>query len=187
MDANGRRIEPFSHSGYGLSARTVTLPGPPHGSLPLSGERPPARVDASLQALLRLPPISLSDAEASRHHGHSAKRFLLNVAEASGAFSSVESTEIGRFSLSTAQSHDLEPVAALLQAHTMRASVLPNIYAGKAKVARVFDLLAKAHLTLVGARAALALLDPALPGSGGASWGSAGPFGELPQSSPQST
>lgn len=146
-----------------------------------------ARVDASLQALLRLPPISLSDADASRHHGHSAKRFLLNVAEASGAFSSVEATEIGRFSLSTAQSHDLEPVAALLQAHTMRASVLPDIYAGKAKVARVFDLLAKAHLTLVCARAALAL-DPALPGSGDASWGAAGPFGEsLLQSAPPST
>ncbi|KAL1500662.1 hypothetical protein AB1Y20_013309 [Prymnesium parvum] len=115
-----------------------------------------ARVDASLQALLRLPPISLSHEEAGRHHGHSAKRFLLNVAEASGAFSSVESTEIGRFSLSTAQSHDLEPVAALLQAHSMRASVLPDIYAGKAKVARVFDLLAKTHLILIAARAALA-------------------------------
>ncbi|KAL1529825.1 hypothetical protein AB1Y20_000757 [Prymnesium parvum] len=98
---------------------------------PLRGS---ARVDASLQALLRLPPIALSPEDAGRHHGHSAKRFLLNVAEASGAFSSVEASEVGRFSLSTAQSSDLEPVAAMLQEHTMRSAVLPDIYAGKAKV-----------------------------------------------------
>lgn len=153
--------------------RTATPPRPPPGSPPpLRGA---SRVDASLQALLRLPPISLSHEEAGRHHGHSAKRFLLNVAEASGAFSSVEASEVGRFSMSTAQNPDLEPVAAMLKAHSLRASVLPDIYAGKAKVARVFDLLVKAHLVLRDACERLAN-DPSLPGTGDASWGSAGPF-----------
>ncbi|KAL1496473.1 hypothetical protein AB1Y20_016427 [Prymnesium parvum] len=145
-------------------------------SAPLRGS---PRTDASLQALLRLPPASLSSEEAGQFHGHSAKRFLLNVAEASAAFTPVEACEVGRFSMSTAQSPDLEPVAAMLQAHSLRASVLPDIYAGKAKVARVFDLLVKAHLTLRSARRALAS-DPSLVSVGDASWGLAGPFGERP-------
>lgn len=147
---------------------------------PLKGA---SRVGASLQALLRLPPISFSAEEASAYHGHAAKRFLLNVAEASGAFSPVEACEIGRFSLSTAQSPDLEPVASMLQAHSTRASVLPGIYAGKAKVARVFDLLAKAQLVLRAAYAALSA-DPSLVGTGDASWGAAGPFSH-PHPTPQ--
>jgi len=97
------------------------------------------------------------------------------VAEASAAFTSVESCEVGRFSMSTSQASDLEPVAAMLQAHSLRASVLPDIYAGKAKVARIFDLLVRAHLALRSARRALAA-DPSLLGTGDASWGSAGPF-----------
>ncbi|KAL1523964.1 hypothetical protein AB1Y20_018880 [Prymnesium parvum] len=141
-------------------------------SAPLKGN---PRIDASLQALLRLPPASFSPEEASQIHGHAAKRFLLNVAEASAAFTPVEACEVGRFSMSTSQSSDLEPVAAMLQAHSLRASVLPDVYAGKAKVARVFDLLVKAHLALRSARRALAA-DPALLSTGDASWGSAGPF-----------
>ncbi|KAL1503030.1 hypothetical protein AB1Y20_011099 [Prymnesium parvum] len=116
-------------------------------------------------------------------HGHAAKRFLLNVAEASAAFTSVEACEVGRFSMSTSQSSDLEPVAAMLQAHSMRASVLPDIYAGKAKVARVFDLLVKAHLTLRSARRAMSA-NPSLATTGVASWGLAGPFAERPTPQP---
>mmetsp|Transcript_2921 Transcript_2921/g.6866 ORF Transcript_2921/g.6866 Transcript_2921/m.6866 type:complete len:749 (-) Transcript_2921:86-2332(-) len=150
-------------------------------SAPLKGN---PRIDASLQALLRLPPASFSLEDASQVHGHAAKRFLLNVAEASAAFTSVEACEVGRFSLSTSQSPDLEPVAAMLQAHSLRASVLPDVYAGKAKVARVFDLLVKAHLALRSARRAL-VANPALLATGDASWGSAGPFAvERPVSQP---
>ncbi|KAL1496288.1 hypothetical protein AB1Y20_016251 [Prymnesium parvum] len=56
------------------------------------------------------------------------------------------------------------------------ASILPwAAAAGKAKVARIFDLLVRAHLALRSARRALAA-DPSLLGTGDASWGSAGPF-----------
>ncbi|KAL1496289.1 hypothetical protein AB1Y20_016251 [Prymnesium parvum] len=55
------------------------------------------------------------------------------------------------------------------------APSLCSAAAGKAKVARIFDLLVRAHLALRSARRALAA-DPSLLGTGDASWGSAGPF-----------
>ena len=88
----------------------------------------PARVDASLHALLMMPPISMPASMAERYHGHSAKRFLLNFAEACPGFGSMEATEIARFSQSTAQNSDMEPTAAMLQAHSLRVSILPDIY-----------------------------------------------------------
>ena len=70
---------------------------------------------------------------ARRFHGHSCKRYCLNVAESSPLFDSIEATEVGRFSGSTAQDSDLEPREAMLRAHTQRVSVLPAIYASLSK------------------------------------------------------
>lgn len=107
-----------------------------------------ARAEKSLHALLQLPPISLPREAAERYHAHSAKRFLLNCAEASSEFDDVDANAIGRFSGSTAQDPDLEPVEAMLQRHALSSSILPQIYAGKAKVSKAFDLLARLHCTL---------------------------------------
>ena len=113
-----------------------------------SGVHCKGRADASLHALLQLPPISLSAEQAATFHGHSAKRFLLNVAEASDEFSETEANAIGRFSGSVAQSPDLEPDAALLRRHALDCAVLPNIYARAARVQTAFDLLARMHRQL---------------------------------------
>ena len=91
------------------------------------------RVVASIQGLLRA--LGVDHETASQFLGHSAKRFPLNAAKASGQFSEPELNEIGRFGGSTSQSDDLIPTAAMLQAHSLRCRVLPGIYAGKAKVA----------------------------------------------------
>lgn len=106
------------------------------------------RADASLHALLQLEPISLTAEQAARYHGHSAKRFLLNAAEASDEFDETAAHAVGRFSGSTAQDPDLEPVEAMLVKHALTCSVLPAIYGGKAKVATAFDRLAKLHCVL---------------------------------------
>ena len=99
--------------------------------------------DASLHYILQLPEIGLSAEQAARYHGHSAKRFLLNVAEAIPTMSALDANEVGRFSGSISQAADLEPREQMLAAHDLRAAVLPAIYAGKAKVSKVFDLLAR--------------------------------------------
>lgn len=106
----------------------------------LSGE---ARADASLHYLLQLPEIGLSREQAARYHGHAAKRFLLNVAEAMASMTPTESNEVGRFSGSTSQQSDLEPKEQMLAAHDLRSAILPAIYAGKAKVVKIFNLLAR--------------------------------------------
>ena len=134
----------------------------------------PARRTASLQSLLTLPPISMSPSRAGDFGGHAAKRFLLNIAEVSPLFSPHEASELGRFSHSTAQCPDLVPSQAMLRAHELSASVLPGIYAGKAKVAAVFAVLAKAHgaIRAAAARAAASpeLLDDSV------CWDPQGPF-----------
>lgn len=112
---------------------------------PLSME---PRVCASLRGLLQLAPLSLSAEAATTYGGHSAKRFLLNFAEASPSFNSVESNDLGRFARSTAQSADLTPTEAMLQQHDLRCSALPDIYARKAKVGKAFDLIARASAEL---------------------------------------
>ncbi|KAL3926137.1 MAG: hypothetical protein SGPRY_003440, partial [Prymnesium sp.] len=128
---------------------------------PLSGN---ARVDSPLQSLLCLPPMSLSREAASRYHGHAAKRFLLNVAEVSPHVSALKAQEVGRFSQSTAHHSDLEPVEAMLRRHTLNASVLPEIYVGRAKVSKVLDTLAHLHVVqLEGGWAADGLVAPAAP------------------------
>jgi len=103
-----------------------------------------SRVCASIRALLQLPPLSLSAEAASAYAGHSAKRFLLNFAMASPAFSEVDCNEFGRFSGSTAQSTDLTPTEAMLNQHSLRCAVLPEIYAGKAKVDTALSLVESA-------------------------------------------
>ena len=131
------------------------------------------RATMSLQGLLRL--IGMPPELVRLHKPHAAKRFLLNVAEASpDAFTDVQANALGRFSQSTAQQPDLEPVEAMLRQHELAAAVLPSIYAGKAKVSRAFDLLARAQLVLERA-AQRALGDPScLPHTGG--WSADGPF-----------
>ena len=133
-----------------------------------------ARQDASLHGLLRLPPIGMPPDVAASFHGHSAKRFLLNVAEASPYVTEPEAQELGRFSQSTAQQADLEPTAAMLRAHALRAAVLPAIYAQKTKVARAFDLLAKVHLVMEDAVRRVRTSGASLPVVDG--WGADGPF-----------
>jgi hypothetical protein len=117
-----------------LSSATTWL------AAPLMGKN---RVDASLHHLLSLPPLRMPLEHAQRFHGHSAKRFMLNLVDNSPEFNEIDASNIGRFAGSTAQNTDLEPTAALLQRHTLRASVLPGIYAAKSKVSKAFDLLAR--------------------------------------------
>ena len=62
----------------------------------------------------------------------------------------------------------------MLRRHELAAAVMPSIYAGKAKVARSFDLLARAQLVLERA-AQRAFVDPScLSHTGG--WSADGPF-----------
>ena len=91
----------------------------------------------------------MTEEQAATFHGHSAKRFLLNVADGAGSFDSVDSNQVGRFSNSTAQDRDLEPTQAMLSKHTLACSVLPAIYAKKSKVDSAFSLLARMHTLLV--------------------------------------
>ena len=126
-----------------------------------------ARSDASLHALLRMPPISMSAPEAASYHGHAAKRVLLSVAEASPAFGPIEANEFGRFSGSLAQEEALEPVQAMLERHTLRAAALPHIYARHARVARFIDSLCRLHLVQRDACAAAAVDPAVLPREGG--------------------
>ena len=106
------------------------------------------RVVASLHSLLQLEPLSFSREEASKYMPHSAKRFMLCVSEASPYLDTETAQAHGRFSKSTAQNADLEPRAAMLARHDLASSALPSIYANKAKVAKVFDHLARAQLVL---------------------------------------
>ena len=143
-------LDTDSPSGDPLEAtRWVRSPVPAH------------RDDASIQALLRLPPISMTAAEAAVFHGHSPKRFLLCCAESHPGIDATFANELGRFSGSTAQSDDLEPVQAMLRAHALRCAVLPDIYAGKARVGTAFDRLARMQRVLRSA-ALRARADPSL-------------------------
>ena len=128
-----------------------------------------SRVDASLHSLLQLPPISLSASAASRYHGHSPKRFLLNVAESAASFDAVDANHVGRFSGSTAQAADLEPVAAMLRRHELQCSVLPAIYGSKAHVDLAFARLVRLHRVLVAVAERRSSGELSLPAEGG--WG----------------
>lgn len=111
-----------------------------------------SRPDKSLQSLLQMQPIGLSPEQASHYHPHAAKRFLQCAIEASPSLSlAVHGAESGRFSGSTAQNSDLEPTAQLLRQHELRSTVLPSIYASKAKVQSVFSRTAEIQAVLVAA------------------------------------
>ena len=114
---------------------------------PLEG----ARVKRSLVSLLQLAPISLSAERAGAYAGHSAKRSLLSVCEASPYLSEEHAIEVGRFSASTAQRADLEPRAQMLLQHKLRCAALPAIYARKSCVLSAFDKLCTVHRVLVNA------------------------------------
>ena len=139
---------------------------------PLSG----ARAIASRRALLQLPPINLSPEQAACYGMHASKRYLLNVAEDSPAFTESEAHAVGRFSGSTAQLGDLEPRDAMLRAHDLRCAVLPAIYAGKAKVKKAFDLLARLHLLQRDAFAHARATPDRVVMHGPEAWGETGVF-----------
>ena len=91
---------------------------------------------------------------AASYHGHSAKRFILNVVEASPLFTKEEEGEVGRFSGSTAQQmNDLTPIQfqSMLHAHTLSVAVLPEIYGSLVKVSKVHDVLCSAHRVMADA------------------------------------
>ena len=138
---------------------------------PLSGA---TRIDASLHGLLALPPIGMPPELIAQFHGHSAKRFMLNVVDSSPLFDVLFAKAAGRFYGSTAQHADLEPTQAMLVAHELRADVLPAIYARASRVSTQFDLLARIQRALRAA-ASLGRSDPSLlPPCGG--WGAEGPL-----------
>ena len=124
----------------------------------LSPIESPARVDASLHGLLRL--IGLDPAQASRYHGHSAKRFMLSLAEQSPRLDEHDSLELGAFSLSTSQRANLTPGEALLRAHTLQISALPQRYAGQRAVKTLLDRIARAELELHRLADRIAACDP---------------------------
>ena len=111
---------------------------------------------------------------AAQFGGHAAKRFLLNVAQASPFVSPMEANDLGRFSRSSAQSEDMVPVQAMLKAHRLRASVLPDIYARRAIVQCAFGLIAKVHVVL--REAALASREHPELLEDDVCWGPEGPF-----------
>lgn len=99
---------------------------------------------------------------------------MMSCVEASPRFSTDDGQELDRFSMSTSQHQDLEPRAQMLAQHTMRNAVLPDIYAGKAKIDTLFDLISRVQLALCdAARLAADSPDLLLAGSG---WKGAGLF-----------
>jgi hypothetical protein len=108
------------------------------------------RALASLHGVLLAAGVPRDAAILLRHH--SFKRFLLNVVESDPSMGSVDANEVGRFADSTAQSDDLEPVAAMLQRHEARVSAMPARYAHKAKVRKCIDRLCEIELGLRSAR-----------------------------------
>ena len=125
----------------------------------LSPLKDSGRVAQSLQALLEL--AGMPRADTSRFLGHSLKRSCISVMEASPAFTPVQQNELARFSGSVAQNDDLMPVASMLQRHELRCAVLPAIYANKAKVEKILDLLVKLSAVMRYA-ALLVTADPSL-------------------------
>ena len=130
---------------------------------------PGRRADASLHALLRMAPIFAPNPED--YHGHSPKRFIPRVAEASPSLSSTDANELGRFTGSTAKDGDLTPTAAMLARHTTRCAALPAVYAGKEKVTTVARLFVRVHELLRTAQRA---------GAGGADLATFDVFREIP-------
>ena len=108
----------------------------------------PARVDQSLHALLRMPPLNLTETEAARYHGHFGKRFNACIADASPDFSDAHRNDLGRFAGSSAQSDSLEPVAAMLERHTVAVTAMPNIYSRGAAVQYHLDLAVRLYAVL---------------------------------------
>ena len=80
---------------------------------------------------------------------HSAKRFMMQLAERSPRLDQRDSLELMGSSLSTSQRAELEPHEELLRVHTMRASVLPQRYAGVQAVHILLDRLAASQSELV--------------------------------------
>ena len=136
-------------------------PGPDPLSSPTAWVRNPlvrGRAEASLHALLVL--VGLTPSAARRYKGHSGKRFMLSLIDDSPVFDTTDAQEAGRFSHSSAQDPDLEPVAAMLRAHTLASSALPAIYAGQVRVLKHFDRLCRLQIELRRAASVLRTIPP---------------------------
>ena len=142
--------------GLGADVRCLLLDTDSPDGSPLQASgwvlSPPSspRALASLRGVLHAAGVPEEAATLFRHH--SFKRFILNAVESDPAMNSLDANEVGRFADSTAQSDDLEPVAAMLQRHEARVSVLPARYAHKAKVRKCIDRLCAIELSLRSAR-----------------------------------
>ena len=141
---------------FGADARCLLLDTDSPDGSPLHASgwvlSPPSspRALASLRGVLRA--AGVPDEAASLFRHHSFKRFILNAVESDPAMTSIDANEVGRFAESTAQNDDLEPVAAMLQRHEARVSVLPARYANKAKVRKCIDRLCAIEVSLRSAR-----------------------------------
>ena len=120
-----------------------------------------SRAEASLRSLLIL--AGMTTETAGTYHPHSAKRFMMNLAEASPYLDKEDSLELMDSSLSTSKRASLRPSEELLRAHTIRASVLPRRYAGSEVVKGIFDRLARAELEICRAADAMSATAEAHP------------------------
>ena len=96
---------------------------------------------------------------------HSERHFIPCVSEAGGE-PPEDAVELGRWSGSTAQDADLEPVVRAQQCHRLRLGALPDRYGQVGKVTRVLGIITR---QMDRARRAITLRGPALPRVGG--WG----------------
>ena len=94
----------------------------------IDGPMTAPRVDAALQHILQLPPLSMPEREAREFTNRSLKPFMLKHAARMGC-DPVRRHGMGRFSGSAAQDPAMIPEAALLARHRVKCSQLPNRYA----------------------------------------------------------
>ena len=83
----------------------------------------------------------LTPALARRYALLHVERHVLNEVASSREEEPTQALEVGRWAGSTAQDPDLEPVARLLQAHSLSAARMPEVYAPSRKVRRVCTIL----------------------------------------------
>ena len=126
--------------------------------MPIEDKR---RAEMSLHSLLKL--VGVSEARVASYHAHSAKRFMMHLAERSPNLSEADSLELMGSSLSVSQRAELQPHEELLRAHTIRASQLPRRYAGSAVISNIMDRLAAADREISRASDAMAAAIEANP------------------------
>lgn len=127
------------------SACAVFLENDSHDGDPFKATRllPAAMTKARVAVAKRAIWRELVGAAVAEHNTlHSERHFLSLVAEQAGEPPEV-TVEIGRWSGSTAQDPDLEPVLRQQRAHRLRMSALPDRYAQVEKVRRVVAIVCR--------------------------------------------